>query len=362
MLSSNSHIYILTNTLKTGGAEKQTILLFKELSNLYDTRLIVYYGDQLDNRMLDLLGNDTSNVLFLRGSHLSKIARIVRLFRAEGNSVCISYLATTNAINAAIGKITKVKIRIGGIRSSKLNWFKEVIQRFLHNHLLTCSVFNNYAGYSELTAKGFNIDKSSVIHNCIEMTALRERKSPEEGIRLLTVGRYVEAKDYKTAMLAVKQLVDSSSASIKYYMVGHGVLENELRNFANKIGVSEYVEFAVNPPSVDKYYQQADIYLSTSLFEGLSNSIMEAMSFGLPVVATDVGDTKLLVKDCDTGYLVPCNDVKRISEKVQFLASHPEIREEMGRKGYAHIKDHFSIEHFTKQYVMLIEKYSNGTT
>ena len=69
------------------------------------------------------------------------------------------------------------------------------------------------------------------------------------------------------------------------------------------LDLEKEVTILINPPNIHDILKSCDIYLSTSLFEGLSNSIMEAMSTGLPVIATDVGDNRYLLRMDTTGIL-----------------------------------------------------------
>lgn len=349
---------ILTNTLKTGGAEKQSIYLFNALKSNYDSRLIVYYGNQLDKRITTLIENDDNSIIYLKGTHLSKLITLYRLFKKDSSTICISYLATTNTINAIVGKFAKVKVRIGGIRSSEFGWMKKLIQRHLHNNWLSCSVFNNYLGFHSLISQGFNKSKSCVILNCIDIPTPRNYINRANEIQILSVGRFVEAKDYISSFMSIHELT-KIYPGLKYTIIGQGYLEEELKTYVTVNGLEKFVEFVVNPPGVDAYYRNADIYLSTSIFEGLSNSIMEAMSFGLPVVATDVGDNSYLVKDKETGFLVPVRDSDSIAQKLLLLIKDSDLRKSMGAKGYEHIKSNFSIEKFTQEYISLIERLAN---
>lgn len=348
---------ILTNTLKTGGAEKQSVYLFNALSERYKTLLVVYYGTQKDQRMLDLLqSNYRSNVIFLSGTHWARLTYIFNLFKDSINPVCISYLATTNTINAVLGKVAGVHIRIGGIRSSEHTWFKKVLQRHLHNFWLNHSVFNNHVGLQKLTEAGFNRSKASVIHNAVDIPELEENN--HKTITIISVGRFVEAKDYLTSLAAVK-IVSLNSLPFKYIIIGQGELEGLIKSQIVSLEIESIVEVVINPDSIDQYYRSSNIYLSTSVFEGLSNSIMEAMSFGLPVVATDVGDNKYLVKDGETGFLTKVKDVETIASKLEQLINDVQLRNTMGTKGRQHIIENFSMEKFTKQYIELIERLSN---
>ena len=139
-------VIVLTNTLANGGAEKQSILLASAIQHNLPTQLIVYYGKEYDLRLKLLTEDHNINVCWLYGSHFKKILFLYKLFKSEKNTVIFSYLATTNIINALLGKVTGIKYCIGGIRNAKLSMSKFYIQRILHNYFLTYSIFNNYQG------------------------------------------------------------------------------------------------------------------------------------------------------------------------------------------------------------------------
>lgn len=349
---------ILINNLRSGGAEKQSIYLYRNLKTIYSTKLVVYYGDQKDSRMLNLLGDDLSDVIWLEGSHLSKFIYFFRMFSNSKVNVSISYLATTNFINAVIGKLAGVKIRIGGIRNSRFKWQKFLIQRYLHNHWLSYSVFNNNNGLNTLVKRGFNAKKSSVIFNCIDAVDFCREFNKPGIVNILTVGRFVEQKDYYTA-LDVIRLLDARKLKLKYTIVGHGVLEQEIRNYISYHNLNHIVEVVMKPKDISNYYKNADIYLSTSLFEGLSNSIMEALSYSLPVVATNVGDNNYLVKDGESGYLTNVKDGVTIANKLEILIRDAELRKVFGEAGKRHISENFSVSRFVEKYVELIESLAH---
>ncbi|MFU8786938.1 MAG: glycosyltransferase [Candidatus Izemoplasmataceae bacterium] len=356
-------MFVLTNTLKSGGAEKQSIYLVKTLSSYYDVTLIVYYGNEYDDRMLALLDGYEAKVIWLKDGHLASLMFLYKLFRRNKGGIVISYLATTNSINAIIGFIAGIKTRIGGIRSSKHNLFKMIIQMTLHNFLLSGSVFNNLVGFHYLTNNGFNTERSYYIPNAVDIPNRPLIRSRKEIVTILSIGRFIDVKDYQTAIKSFQKIKKQykTQYSIRYIIIGHGPLEMELRKFIQVCNINDDVELIINPTDVDYYYKQADIYLSTSLFEGLSNSIMEAMSYSLPVVATDVGDNNELVIHGKTGFLERVKDVDAITDKIAILIEDRELRVSMGENAYEHISKKFSIEIFSQKYVTLIEQITNET-
>jgi glycosyltransferase involved in cell wall biosynthesis len=111
-----------------------------------------------------------------------------------------------------------------------------------------------------------------------------------------------------------------------------------------------------NTSGVESYVNIMDVCVLSTFTEGISNSIIEYMALGKPVIATEGGGTNELVIDGFTGYLVPPENPDLLSNKIDFLLNHPEIRAKMGTNGKTRIATNFSIENMVEKY---IESYKN---
>ena len=105
----------------------------------------------------------------------------------------------------------------------------------------------------------------------------------------------------------------------------------------------------------DEYLEKSHIYLSTSLYEGTSNSIMEAMNYSLPIVATDVGDNYKLVHHNQSGFLSNIGSHAKIAEYLYVLIKNKNLRNKFGQKGFEILVENHSSEKFLKQYLNLIK-------
>jgi glycosyltransferase involved in cell wall biosynthesis len=100
----------------------------------------------------------------------------------------------------------------------------------------------------------------------------------------------------------------------------------------------------------------ADIFLTTSLFEGTSNSIMEAMSYSLPVVATDAGDNIQLIENNMSGSICEIGNYRQIAVCLFELITDHSKRVNYGERAYFKLKNEFSMEKFKERYNEFIEK------
>ncbi len=129
--------------------------------------------------------------------------------------------------------------------------------------------------------------------------------------------------------------------------------KDKIRSLINQLNLQKEVDILINPPNIPEILRSCDIYLSTSLFEGLSNSIMEAMSAGLPVIATNVGDNTYLVENSLNGFIVPCRDIKLIVEKLEYLINNEDARTEFGNNSRIKVENEFSEEKLLENYLSL---------
>ena len=91
----------------------------------------------------------------------------------------------------------------------------------------------------------------------------------------------------------------------------------------------------------------------------MSNSVMEAMSYSLPIVATNAGDMKCLVKDNFNGFICPFKNPRAISEKVVELITDFDLRNKMGANSYLTLKKGFNLQQFSGNYITFLNSISN---
>ena len=159
--------------------------------------------------------------------------------------------------------------------------------------------------------------------------------------------------------MTIKYLIDQlnvNRSSINYNIIGYGDLEQEIRNKIVDLQLSDVIKIIIKPKNLRKYYVDADIFFSSSLFEGMSNSIMEALSFSLPVVSTNVGDVKFLVQNNKNGFLCSVKDKVNMADSLQKLILSKELRIKFGLKSYNIISKNFSMQIFRKKYIEFINK------
>ena len=344
------NICIIIPTLYSGGAEKQSVFLAETLSKHYSTYLIVLHPEMIEDKFKERVKN--INVVKLEGGWIEKGLSLYKFLKTHKINYIFSYLLSGNFYNGIVGGLARIPYRIGGIRNAELAVKKILLEKILHNFFLHKTISNSYSAKHKLKLLGFKEKKFHIIHNAFELkTNIIERKN-EGAIMLLSVARFVPQKDYFTALEAIKILNEkpgSIKKSFQYLLIGYGELEQEIRTKVEELNLSEVVKIIINPKNLLDYFKQSDIFLSTSLFEGMSNSVMEALSYSLPIVTTNAGDMEYLVKDNHNGYLCEFKNPNQIAEKLELVITDSEKRTKMGLNSYKLLKDNFSLEIFEKK-------------
>nr|MBU1327692.1 glycosyltransferase family 4 protein [Candidatus Omnitrophota bacterium] len=176
-------------------------------------------------------------------------------------------------------------------------------------------------------------------------------KNKTEIINIGVVGRLVPVKNHKMLFRAVKNL------KAKIIIIGDGEMRQELERYAEELGIKDIVEFRGWVKDLKAIYEGLDIVALTSLNEGTPVSLIEAMAARRPVIATNVGGVKDIVKDGASGYLVESENVEEFAKKLLELIKDPEKRRRFGECGRNIIKNRFSKERLIKD----TEKLYNNT-
>jgi glycosyltransferase involved in cell wall biosynthesis len=183
----------------------------------------------------------------------------------------------------------------------------------------------------------------------------RERHGLEpEAIVLTHVGRFAPPKNHALLIEAFAQV--RTHTPLYLLLVGGGELEDAVRQQVAGLGLQERVRFLGVRADVPAILNASDLFVLSSRWEGNPLSVMEAMAAGLPVVSTAVGGVPELVREGETGLLVPSGDAAALARALQALVDDPARREAMGKAARQHAITHFDIRHTVRQYEALYER------
>lgn len=195
----------------------------------------------------------------------------------------------------------------------------------------------------------------NIIYNGIDADEFKPvQREERDRITILCIARLIPRKGIDYLIRALPAVIREHK-EIRLVIVGEGNSEAELKAMTTELKVAEHTDFKgyVGHDDLPALYGNADIFVLPSLWEGMSNTLLEAMASGLPVVVTDTGGTRELVRD--NGIIIPKEDPQAISEAILKLIDNQGLRIGMGKRS-REISLEFSWGKAAKQYLDYYEK------
>jgi glycosyltransferase involved in cell wall biosynthesis len=181
-----------------------------------------------------------------------------------------------------------------------------------------------------------------------EKKGLRKKLSIPERFVYVYTGRLAAGKGLPTLLAAFKRIV-STRSDLHLFLVGSGQgyalgRDDELQSFVLQHGLDSRVTFTGNVSNVDEYLKASDCFVFPTEYEALSNSAIEAISCGLPCVATQVGGVPDIIEDGVNGILVPARDADALAEAMLKIVQDPVARQKFSLASRTIAKEKFSLE------------------
>ncbi len=185
--------------------------------------------------------------------------------------------------------------------------------------------------------------------------AIRDRLGigPSERV-VIMVGSLVTVKDHDAAIRAVGECA-RRVGRVRLLVVGDGPLRADLEAQARDLHCDARVDFLGIRGDIDSLLRVADVYISSSRYEQMSNAVMEAMAAEVPVVATDVGDHARLIRHDRTGIIVPRRDPVALARALAGLLTNPGKRRALGEAARDRIAEQFDLPCAAERYACYYE-------
>ncbi len=194
--------------------------------------------------------------------------------------------------------------------------------------------------------------KSEIIPNPVN-PSIPERYEGEREKKIVAAGRFSGQKNFPMLLRAFCE-VHSQFPEYKLYIYGRGDLENELKKLAGELGLSDCVVFPGYSENIYQDMLKCSVYVSSSDYEGISNSMLEALALGLPSVVTDcpAGGARMVIRDHVNGILVPVGDADAMSKGICEILSDDKLAETLGKEATG-IRNIYPVEEIAKRWLRL---------
>ncbi len=339
---------LIVNSIRAyGGGEKWALQTARGLSERgHRVAFACREGSALATRAaecrLELFLEPMSSDLSL--ASVLRLARMTRLWKAD-IVLCCNQRALRLAVPAArLARVRRIVMRDGlqgSLRGSQYNrWISRLVDGF---------VVNADATRRELMV-WLPADRVRVIYNGIDLrpydeagdgAAVRaEAGCPTSACVVLSVARLVQEKDHATLLTAFQRAARGNER-LRLWIAGDGPLLPVLTARVERLGLQERVTFLGFRADIPRLLGAADILAISSLREGLPNVALEAMAARRAVIATAVAGTPELVRDGETGLLVPPGAPEAMAVAFAALANDPIRRRQMGERGRRRVEQWF---------------------
>lgn len=359
----NPRILQLVDSFDEGGSERQALQLTRLLhdSGRYQVFLASLKADGvLRSQIADLdLGEISCYPLisFYDANALVQLRRFVHDLRRLKIDVLHTHDFYTNIFGMVAGRLANVPVRIASRRETSGMRSRSQLQAQRAAYTLAHRIVaNSEAVQRKLIAEGIRKDKITVIYNGFDANRVASVKTFSRVDAIATLGleknssqRFVtivanmrhEVKDYPMFLRAA-QRVSKVVPDVSFLLAGEGELKGSLESLAAKLGLAEKTVFLGRVADIATLLSVSDVGVLASKAEGFSNSILEYMAAGCPVVATDVGGAREAVIEGETGYLVRSGDDELLAEQIISLLQNPELASRMAESGQRVVADKFS--------------------
>ena len=348
--------------LQTGGTGRQTISLAKGLSELKNVEICLFVlsrggslsgelSPEIEKRIVysELEARWYESALTGPVKSVLRIASIVRAAKKFDPEVIYARVRPFPAIVA--GKMLGIPVVIAEMnnpskgletKKSALSRFQTFTVRKINRKLASKIVANSYRLADESKRFWKLKSKPSVIHNgldieSIEKKSLKSIKHPwlnDNSVPLIvSVGRVVPQKGF-TDLIEAAAIVNLR-IEIRLMIIGRineKEVENRLQKQIDSLKIADRVLLAGEIANPYPFMKVADIYVSSSIYEGFSNSLLEALALGLPIVSTnhDFGADEI-IEDNKNGILVPVADPKAMAEAIMRILEDQELSKKLSR-------------------------------
>lgn len=290
------------------------------------------------------------------------VRALARLFRRERPDVVHTHAWGTLLEGLLAARLARVPIVIHGEHGTlQLRAHQRWLQRLGWSSADRVLAVSSRLAERMARETQFPLDKIQTIRNGVDLSRFGVA-SRDEARRTLglapdtlvigTAGRLVPVKDHRNLLEAIARL-RTRGLNVHLLLAGEGPLRSDLEQTVAALGLQTDVRFLGHCPQIERVFAALDIFALSSSSEGLSNTILEAMASGLPVVATNVGGADELVDEGRTGLLVPARSPDALAAALARLATDAPLRLAMGAAARRRSEADFDLPAVVRRYEAL---------
>lgn len=351
------------SSLKRGGREKQLCTIYKFFNPQRQEIKILYLNDA-ENNYIEDFNIKTSELIKVKSQNtVARFLEISRIFKLENPDVVYAWGELEATFSLFLNPFHRYvfingSIRHGLVRATFTHKWRTFILKLSKN-----IIANSNEG---LLVNG--LKKGKVLFNGIDDVFFANKLEDAEisGLShrlkkpiLISVANLVPYKDYKTILKAL-EVVKSSNIDFSYIIIGEGPMKNLIIEVINHLRLNDEVLLYGVSNKVNQILSISDVFIHSSMGEGCSNAIVEAMASGLPIIASNTGGTSEIVK-ADFGCLFQYQNYLQLADQIIEMLSNENLINKMGQKAKEYAKTNHSASNMVEKYHNLIEDFYLNT-
>jgi glycosyltransferase involved in cell wall biosynthesis len=277
---------------------------------------------------------------------LSPARSIADLIRRGSHDVAHSFLFLPNFYARLAGLMHRPPVLVSSLRSTGIEGRLRYLAEVLMAPLCDVIIANSDAGKADLVTRGVSPRRVVVVRNGLDLARFAAAPPPgpaADGSRLIGMVAQMESRKDHAGLVEAFGTVLRRYPRARLILAGDGSLRPAIEERVHRLGLENQVAFPGTVERPETVHASLEIYVQASASEeGTSNSILEAMASGRPVVATDIGGNREVVRHGETGLIVPPRDPGALAAALAGLLDEPRRARRMGAAGAALARARFS--------------------
>lgn len=339
---------VLLPSLQIGGSELQVLQLLENISR--DQFEPIVFTEKapgpLSYRIIDQ-GIKLIPLNINKHNIIGSLTNFYSVLKFHKIDILYCLLASSILIGSIIGKLAGVRHIVGGIRGLGMTWSRNQVFGLSLAQFLTDVFIVNSESIKKVHVSRERLRKSKiqVIPNGLDLSLFRYKPEKENLIGIVASLKSIKGQTQfvKAAGILLRKNFDTT-----FMIVGDGPDKKKLEKLSNDLGIREKVIFTGYVDNVYDYIRRFKLLVSASAFEGLSNSILEAMASGTPVIASDVPSNNEIITNMNTGLLYKFGDEEDLASKINYLISHPRLYEEIQQNSRNKVEHSFTLSNMVQ--------------
>lgn len=361
-------VLFVIDSLDIGGAEKLLSSTIKYLNkDNFGIAVIFLTGSGFLLKQAHMADIQTFGpVLINERNFLLAIYRILKYIRVFKCDIIHTHLFYSNIYGRIAAWLAGVPVVVSSLHNPDYTYeansgiyfkIRKFLDRITGRRINDCFIAVSDAVKNDFLTN-FGFDNIITLYNGIELGALESNRpilDKKGEITILNVGRLHPQKG-QDVLIEAFNLLSNAYPNLKLLIAGAGQREEYLKNLTAGYGLTNKVEFLGKHSEIKKILNLADIFVLPSLYEGFGIALIEAMAFGIPVVATSVGGVNEIIEDNKDGILVKPGNALEIAQAVKGLIDQPALARKLALNARAKVCEKFDIRFKVKQLEAVYQK------